>query len=278
MARRPRPRSAGTVFPALGPLGVPILVGTGTVRLVQETDGGVLVEVNGVPSSYQHPDPHHLVFEYMRWMMTVMEAVAQERDLGAAPEVAHLGGGGCSLPRAVHARWPGSHQVVVELDAQLAELARTWFDLPRSPALRIRTEDARRALETWRERRFDILTRDVFAGDRTPESLRSAEAAGHAARVLRPGGVYVVNSAGGDVPRQLLADEIVTLRSAFAHVALIAEAGVLTGRRRGNSVLAASDTPLPASIDRALRADPVAVRLVGEEQMEQLARIGRVQH
>lgn len=270
------------MFAHLGPVGVPIPIPTGTVRLLPETDGGVLVEVNGVPSSYQHPDPRHLVFEYMRWMRTTIETTLETRSTAAGSngsrvlEVAHLGGGGCSLPRAVAADHPTARQVVIELDTALAEHARTWFDLPRSPALRIRADDAARALEHWRNARFDVLVRDVFAPDRTPRALRSGRAAAHAARVLRPEGIYLVNSAGEPSPRASLADEVVTLRGAFAHVGLIAEPGVLAGRRRGNSVLVASQVPLAAGIDRALRSDPVSVRLVPGPELERLAAAGRV--
>lgn len=267
-------------FPHLGPVGVDIPVPTGTVRLLRETDGGVLVEVNGVPSSYQHPDPQHLVFEYMRWMQSVLVEIDRAGGGTAwpsgAPEIAHLGGGGCSLPRAVAARWPGARQVVVELDAALAESARTWFDLPRSPALRIRAGDAGAALAAWREDRFDVIVRDVFAGDRTPDALRGREAAAHAARALRPGGTYLVNSAGSRALRAALGDEIVTLRSAFAHVGVIAEPGVLQGGRRGNCVLVASDASAPAGIDRALRSDPVSVRWCAPGEVDRLAASGRV--
>ncbi|GAB2549531.1 spermidine synthase [Brachybacterium huguangmaarense] len=272
-------------FPRLGPVGVPIPIRTGTARLVRETDGGVLVEVNGVPSSYQHPEPTHLVFEYMRWMRTAIEETLAADSGRAAPdgpggpevlEAAHLGGGGCSLPRAIAADHPRARQIVVELDAELAELARTWFDLPRSPALRIRAEDASLALSSWRDARFDVLVRDVFAPDRTPAALRSASAAAHAARVLRPGGLYLVNAAGEPSPRAALADEVATLRTAFEHVGVIAEPGVLAGRRRGNSVLLASSAPIATGIDRALRSDPVSVRLVPEADLRALAATGRV--
>lgn len=277
MARRRSREAPSRPFANLGPTGVGIPISTGTVRLIPETDGGVLVEVNGVPSSYQHPDPRHLVFEYMRWMALVIDqAFGEEPEGGRALQIAHLGGGGCSLPRAIASALPRSRQVVVELDADLAELARDWFDLPRSPALRIRAEDAATALASWREARFDALIRDVFADARTPASLLGAEAAGHAARVLRPGGIYLVNSAGGERPATLLADEAATLSTAFAHLGIIAEPAVVGGRRRGNSVLVASDAPLPAGIDRALRSDPVSVRLLDRTETDRLVRSGRV--
>ncbi|GAA1488524.1 spermidine synthase [Brachybacterium sacelli] len=272
MPRRERVRHAP--FEHLGPLGAQIPISTGTARLTLENDGSVLLDVNGVPSSHLHPDPEHLVFEYMRWMLLAID-LHLDLEEGRAPQLAHLGGGGCSLPRAIAARHPRSRQIVVELDELLADQVRTWFDLPRSPQLRLRVDDAMDALASWREDRFDVLVRDVFAGATTPEALTSLRAAEHAARVLRPGGLYLANCAAPP-GTGLIAGEVATLSAAFAHVGVIAEPAHLSGRRRGNCVLLASDGPLPPGIDRALRSDAVSVRLAQPAQVQALARAGRV--
>lgn len=272
MPRRARaPRAA---FPHLGPLDAPIPISTGTARLTLENDGSVLLDVNGVPSSHLHPDPEHLVFEYMRWMLLVID-LHLETQGGEAPQLAHLGGGGCSLPRAIAAGRPRSRQIVVELDALLADQVREWFDLPRSPQLRLRVDDALGALASWREDRFDVLVRDVFRGAVTPDELTTVEAAAHADRVLREGGLYLANCAAPP-GTGLMADEVATLRAVFPHVGVIAEPAHLTGRRRGNCVLLASRRPLPDGVDRALRSDAVSVRLARSAQVEALARAGRV--
>lgn len=152
---------------------------------------------------------------------------------------------------------------------------RTWFALPRSPQLRVRIEDASSALASWREDRFDVLVRDVFAGDRTPEELTSLAAAEHADRVLREGGLYLANCAAPP-GSGLMADEVATLSAVFAHVGVIAEPAHLSGKRRGNCVLLASQHPLHEMIDRDLRSDAVSVRLARTAQVEALARAGRV--
>jgi hypothetical protein len=285
-SRGRRRSSSAAPFPELGPVGEAIPISTGSAELVLESDGSVLLMVNGVPSSHLDPDPDQLVFEYMRWMRTAMRCWVLERrdDEGAdggstraRPDlsIAHLGGAGCALPRTLAHDWPRARQTVVELDALLAEHVRTWFALPRSPQLRIRVDDAARALADWREDRFDVLTRDVFAGDRTPDSLTSVEAARHAHRVLVADGLYLANCASRPGSR-LLADELTTLSSVFAHVGAIAEPAHLKGRRRGNCVLLASDAPLPLGLDRALRSDPVSVRLASGEDAERIAAPGRV--
>lgn len=286
MSRRDRARRAA--FEQLGPLDTPIPISTGTARLTLESDGSVLLDVNGVPSSHLHPDPEHLVFEYMRWMLLVIDRHLEGSEggssegggstapgAGPAIQLAHLGGGGCSLPRAIASRHPRSRQIVVEIDELLAQQVRVWFDLPRSPQLRVRTEDALSALSSWREGRFDVLVRDVFAGSLTPSELITVQAAEHADRVLRDGGLYLANCAAPP-GTGLMADEVATLSAVFPHVGVIAEPAHLSGKRRGNCVLLASRRPLPEAIDRDLRSDAVSVRLAGAAQVEALARAGRV--
>ncbi|GAP77860.1 MULTISPECIES: spermidine synthase [Brachybacterium] len=270
-----RDRAPRAPFDSLGPLDTAIPISTGTARLTVETDGSVLLDVNGVPSSHLHPDPEHLVFEYMRWMLQVIDLHLEESDEERAAQLAHLGGGGCSLPRAVASRHPRARQIVVELDALLAERVREWFDLPRSPRLRLRVDDARTALADWREDRFDVLVRDVFAGSVTPPELIGLAAVRDGARVLRPGGLYLANCAAPPGTR-LLADEVATLSAVFSHVGVIAEPAHLTGKRRGNCVLLASQRPLPDGIDRALRSDAVSVRLARQDRVLALARAGTV--
>ena len=274
MSRRQR-RSAAP-FENLGPLETPLPISTGHARLSRENDGSVLLDINGMPSSHLHPDPEFLVFEYMRWMQLVIELQLAARDpQSPAPQLAHLGGGGCSLPRALAAAHPGSRQIVVELDALLAEQVRTWFDLPRSPQLRLRVDDALGALSAWREERFDILVRDVFSGSVTPPELLTVGAARQAARVLREGGLYLANCAAPP-GSGMLADEVATLCTVFEHIGVIAEPAHLSGKRRGNCVLLASAHPLPEGIDRVLRSDPVSVRLARSAQVQALRRAGRV--
>jgi hypothetical protein len=273
-----RPQQSAAAFPGLGPLGEPIPISTGTAVLEQETDGSVLLSVGGVPSSHLDPDPEHLVFEYMRWMQTAIRHWVMENggaDAGRSLQMAHLGGGGCALPRALVHQWPRSRHTVVEIDQLLADHVRVWFDLPRSPQMRIRVQDAAVALHEWREDRFDVLVRDVFAAGVTPRALRGTTAARDAARVLRPGGLYLVNCAAPPGTREL-ADELATLAGAFTHLEVIAEPAHLSGKRRGNCVILASDTPLPVGIDRSLRSDAVSVRTAGRDLVTSLVASGRV--
>jgi len=255
----------------------PVAIPTGTVEVVPDPDhaAGATLLVNGVPSSYLDlDDPGVLAFEYMQQMALVVEAVRPGEPL----DVVHLGAAGCALARAIDWTRPGSRQVAVELDAQLPELVRTWFALPRSPALRIRTGDARDQLAALPDASADVVVRDVFAGDSTPAHVTTVEMVRDVARVLRPGGVYLVNCAD----RAGLAHarrEVATLADVFADVAAVAEPALLRGRGYGNVVLAASDDAdllAVAGLARAVRSLPAPARLVRGDDLRALVGTARV--
>ena len=258
-SHRPPTRPARALWPT-GPVPIP----TGTVELTRDPDDpdGVTVLVNGVPSSHLDlADPTRLVFEYMQQMAAVIDRVG---DAGGALDVVHLGAAGCALARAVDAERPGSRQLAIELDTALPELVRGWFDLPRAPALRIRAGDARAELSRLADASADVVVRDVFAGDATPDHVRTREMVEQVVRVLRPGGVYLANCADRP-PLAGARAEAATLREAFADVAVIAEPGLLRGRGYGNVVLAATSDPellgSPA-LARAIRSLPAPARLL----------------
>ena len=242
----------------------PVPVSTGLVELRRDHGAphGVTVLLNGVPSSHLDlVDPTRLDFEYMQQMAAVIDRFGEP---GAPLRVIHLGAAGCTMARYVQAVRPGSHQLAIELDARLAELARTWFDLPRAPLLRLRTGDARAELAHVPSASADVVIRDVFAGDATPDHVTTTQFTADVARVLRPGGIYLANCADRP-PLDRARAEVATLRATFADVAALAEPGQLRGRRYGNLVLAGTDRPgLLGSADlaRAVRSLPAPTRLL----------------
>jgi len=234
------------------------------------------VEVNGVPSSYVDlADPTHVGFEYLEIMLAVLESAP------AGPlRVLHLGAAGCSLARAIDALRPRSRQVAVDPDPTLMALVREWFDLPRSPALRLRAGDGREVLASQRDASTDVVVRDAFAPDVTPEHLTTAEFDAEVRRVLRPGGLYLANVADRP-PLALARAEVATAREVFGEqrVALVAEPSVLRGRRYGNLVLVAltpdegEDGRLPSgptwltsqALERRLRSLATPVRILSAD-------------
>ncbi|MFF8405308.1 spermidine synthase [Streptomyces sp. NPDC014846] len=224
----------------------------GTAKLMPDVDRARawLLTVDGAPQSYVDlDDPAYLEFEYTRRLGYVLDAVAEE---GRPLHVVHLGGGALTLPRYVAATRPGSRQEVIEADGALLELVAEYLPLPPDSGVTPHAADARAWLETAPDDHADVLIADVFGGSRVPAHLTTLAYAREAERVLRPDGVYLANLADA-APFGFLRSQLAAFATVFEELALIAEPGVLRGRRFGNAVLVAAHRP-PAVAVPARRA------------------------
>lgn len=220
--------------------------------------------------------PEHLEFEYMQHIDVLTQVFfGPDQPVRAL----HVGGAACALPWAWAKRRPGSRQTAIEVDAQLVEVVRDWFDLPRSPELKIRVEDGRRVLDTTRENSWDVIVRDAFAHGIVPSHLTTVESAQAAARALRPGGFYALNAGhGGSADART---EVEALTQAFEVVFAIADPKVGRSGRCGNVVLCAftpvrgeegqitgsSPAALCDEVDRQLRRLPLPARIMRGQEL-----------
>ncbi len=234
----------------------------GVVELVPDAanPAGWLVVVNGLDSSYVDlDDPTWLEFEYVRWMGDVLDLAALP---GSPLRVAHLGGGGCTLPRYVAATRPGSAQLVLEIDPELLALVTGAFGLAGIAGLRRRAADALAGLAAEPDGSFDAVLRDTFEVDAVPAHLATPGFLAEVARVLDPSGVYLANVPAG-VDLETARAEAAVAAAVFAHVALLVDPVHLRGRRFGNVVLAASRRPLPReALARRLAGGIAPARIV----------------
>nr|NLD39760.1 fused MFS/spermidine synthase [Actinomycetales bacterium] len=225
--------------------------------------------IDGMESSYiDLDDPAHLEFEYMQHVDAVVAAhLGRETPLRAL----HLGGGACALARAWDATHPGSAQLAVEWDPEIARLVREWFPLPRSPRLRIRTGDARTALDAFPAGRWDVVVRDVFVAGRVPEHSRDQGSWTALRRVLAPGGVVAVNVADSAPLELARADAALALRT-FTSAVAIADPAVFKGRRYGNVIVAGSNAPLDeVAIARRVHGLPMPARVMAGAELRRFA-------
>ncbi|MEU6551809.1 fused MFS/spermidine synthase [Streptomyces sp. NPDC046915] len=233
----------------------------GTAKLMPDVDRerAWLLTVDGAPQSYVDLDaPAHLEFEYARRLGFVLETVAEP---GRPLDVLHLGGGALTLPRYLAATRPGSRQDVVEADRGLLELVAEHLPLPDGAGITTHAADARAWLEAAPAGSADVLIADVFGGSRIPAHLTSLAYAREAARVLRADGIYLANLADA-APFAFLRSQLATFAAVFEELALIAEPGVLRGRRFGNAVLVAAHHPLDtAGLARRTASDVFPARV-----------------
>ncbi|HEY7619271.1 MAG TPA: fused MFS/spermidine synthase [Solirubrobacteraceae bacterium] len=198
-------------------------------------------------------DPTHLDFPYMRWIADVLDVGWR----GGAPlQAVHVGGGGCVLPRYLAATRPGSHSEVYENDPAVLDALATLLDLRAERGLRVRLGDGRELLAGRAARSADVVVTDAFAGPVVPAHLTTLEYQAEVRRVLRPGGVHIVNVID-EPPGRIARRQAATLTSSFFEVVLIAPRAVVAGRRTGNVVFAAADRTLSLARLQARTTDEV---------------------
>ena len=213
----------------------------GRIELVRDDDGrgGVTVMMDGNPQSHVDlADPGNLGFEYIAHIAAVIDT------LPAGPlAVTHIGGAGLTLARYVNAERAGSPQIVLEPDVELTDLVRRELPLPRRHRIRVRPVDGLTGIAQLADASADVVVLDAYALGRVPAELTTVDFLADAARVLRAGGTMLLNLA--DEPdRAYLRRAYAALVTVFGHVAMIGTHEVLKGRRFGNTVAVASNSPL----------------------------------
>ena len=248
---------------------------TGAIELSPDPDrpAGWTLVTGGFPQSHVDlDDPRYLEFEYVRRLGHLVDLAA---EVGEPIRVLHLGGGALTLARYVAATRPGSPQLAVDNDEELVATVRERLPLAQpgrksgAPGrIRIRVADARAVLEQLSPAAFDLMVADIFVGGRTPAHLTSVEFTAAAARALSPGGLFAINIGDGP-PLAHARARVAAVRSVFPHVCMIADPGVLRGRRFGNLVVAGSRRELPVSgLVRLAAADPFPGRVVHGAELD----------
>ncbi|NYD66910.1 spermidine synthase [Agromyces atrinae] len=227
------------------------------------TPGSWTLVVDGTPQSHVDlNDPEYLSFEYVRRIGHAVDLVA---PAGSPITALHLGAGALTLPRYVAATRPSSRQQVIEIESDLVDLVRETLPLPRGAQIRVRHGDAREVLGKLPAGLLgtvDLVIVDIFSGARTPAHVTSVEFYALLAPLLSPTGIVAVNVADG-AGLAFARGQAATLAHVFGHVALAADTSMLKGRRFGNVVMYASNSPLPFDgLPRLLASDPAPAKLV----------------
>ncbi|UZJ26300.1 fused MFS/spermidine synthase [Rhodococcus antarcticus] len=200
--------------------------------------GGRILLQGEVWQSYTDlDDPEHLHFAYTQ---RIADAVDTVLPRPGAVRAVHLGGGAMTLPRWLAATRPGSRSTVLELDPEVVAAA---MALVHVPAATVRVGDARAGLEGLADGCADLVVGDAFDGRAVPPHLLTTGCTTEVVRVLRPGGLYVLNIIG-DAPFVGLRGALATVRAAFGHVGVLAAPELLAQEVSGNAVVVACDEPV----------------------------------
>lgn len=217
--------------------------------------GGRTLILDGLRHSYVDlDDPARLEFDYTRRIGDVLAT----RPAGPL-DALHLGLGGGTVPRHLAAVRPGSRSTVLEVDPGVLDLDRDELGLRTGPDLQVRVGDARTSVAAQPSAAYDIVVGDAFGSLAVPWHLTTREMVEQVRRVLRPGGVYVLNVIDNP-PATFARAEVATLRAAFGDVLLLGTAAQALSQSGGNFILVASD----GELDRAALAGLASARGAAE--------------
>jgi spermidine synthase len=229
--------------------------------------------VDGTPqSSVNLTDPTDLAFEYVERIGHVIDLIGEPKEPITA---VHFGAGALTIPRYVAWTRQGSRQQVIELEPELVDFVRERLPLPRGASIRVRYGDAREMadkLPAGLQGASDLVVVDVFAGATIPAPVTTVEFYRLAARLLNDRGVLAVNVAdGAGLP--FARGQMATISSVLPHVAVIAEAQVMKGRRFGNLVIVGTrDAGMLDWLPRLVAAGPHPAQAVSGEELQRVIR------
>ena len=228
-------------------------------------EGGVesfVVRVDGRDQSFVDlADPTRLVFDYVRRIGDVLDAVAPD---GVPIRVVHVGGAGLTLPRYVAATRPTSAQVVLEPDEALTARVREELPLPRRSGIKVRAADGVTGIAALRDAYADVVVVDAYQDGQVPVGLLEVEHLLDVARVLSPGGCYLLNLADA-APFTLARDAVAGLREVFGPLVVSAEPATLKGRRPGNLLITAGRESVPlAALRRRAASSPAPYQVLDD--------------
>ena len=170
------------LYRAVSPYNTLRVVQDGDLRILQVREGANFVE----ESRTSVKDPEKLIYEYSRLQMLGLAFPPKlERVL-----VVGLGGG--SISKALAKTLPQAEIVSIELDPEIAKVARDFFFYKESDKVKTVVQDARAFLQSDRTR-YDLIFLDAFSGLEIPATLRTRQFYELVKSHLAPGGAALAN-------------------------------------------------------------------------------------
>lgn len=193
------------------------------------TINGLTTGPGGIQSAVYTEGANDLVFWYTQYAGGVIEHYAPERIL-------ILGGGAFTLPSYLAQALPNSTIDAVEIDPELENISKEYFNYTKKENLNLIFSDARSFVNTTEEK-YDAIFVDVYGDAYVPFQVLTAEYGARINALLKPGGMVVINAIVGvsEQCRELLGAIDSVYRPYFPYARWQTETG--TPLSRGNYIL-----------------------------------------
>jgi len=229
-------------------------------RVLERTDGSRALELNEGQAQHSIYDPRSVLTGDVWDGHLVLPFTAM-----ASPprRVAILGNAAGTTSRAYERFFPGTRVDGVEIDAELSEIGRRFFDMS-NPRLHLYHEDARPYLRRTKAR-YDVISLDAYRQPYIPFYLTTEEFFELVRDRLRPGGVAIVNAGHAEGQDDLEQVLTATISAVFPHV-------MRDPIEDTNTLIVASERPLSAAALR--RAVPKLAPGLRETARDAADRLG----
>lgn len=217
-------------------------------------------------SSMRLDDPFATDIEYVGYL---------HLTLAIAPDPARalvIGLGGGTLVKQLWRDHPALHIDAVEIDAEVAAIAREFFALPDDPRISVHVTDGRAFLDASSDA-FDIVVIDAYDDDHIPRPLVTEEFMRAVYAHLTPGGVLTYNVIGTIAGSQSkpLRSLHRTASNVWRRVWLFRVDAAVPGEQRPeNVILLASD----ADLSDEVMLERIASRVGGSVSVPGFERFG----
>ncbi len=215
---------------------------------------GYILEIGGAAQSHVDlADPKHLVYEYLGRIANLVDVLAP----AAQPiRVLHLGIGALTLARYIQACRPGSVQVGVDIERELASFVQRYLPLHPASKLTFICQDAAQAIsqlppDLLEQGGIDLIVVDIFSGSDAPEHLSRPEFYTQLKGLLAAEGMLAINI-GDDPSLRFFAQQSRHMLAVFEQVWCLCPQAMLTGTQEGNLILAGSSRPMTENIRQEL--------------------------
>ena len=172
-------------------------------------------------------EPGKLIFQYTRMQLSALFLNSNPR------RILVIGEGGGTIPAALQEMRPDAQIDVVELDAAVDSVARTYFDFKPGPKTRVTISDGRIFVKRMAARKpnYDLVILDAFEADYIPEHMLTREFLQEVKANMAPNGVIVANTFSDSA---LYDHESVTYRDVFGPYFNLKSANrIILGRKDG---------------------------------------------
>jgi spermidine synthase len=188
-------------------------------------------------------DPYRTRFGYADYLQLSFAYRPETR------RVLYIGLGGGSAPKRTWRDFPDVHIDVVELDAEVVDVAYKYFQLPRDPRLQVEVEDGRRYVVA-NDGPWDAIVIDAFYSDSIPFHLATREFLELVRSRLAPGGTVVTNIIGAvrGPDSRLFRSMLRTYRAVFPTVSIhpVLDGGGNDLQAFRNVILVSGDAAAPS--------------------------------